>query len=93
MFTIFSKAGCPYCDRTKELLHKLGLKYTAYELERGDYTREEFFTRFGPGATFPRVVYTEYVQGHDGEPTEQNMNIGGMQETVGFLKAKNYIWG
>jgi len=91
MFTIFSKAGCPYCDRTKEVMHKLNLRYTAYELERGDYTKDEFFERFGPGATFPRVIYTEYIKGTDGEPTEHNQIVGGMQETIKFLKSKNYI--
>jgi glutaredoxin 3 len=90
-FTIFSKAGCSHCARTKELMHKLGLKYSAQELELGDYTKEEFFSRFGMGATFPQVVLTEWVAGQDGSPEEVNCTIGGMRETVTYLKAKNYI--
>ena len=53
------------------------IAYTELKLER-DFIREEFVNTFGRGSTFPRVKY-------DGEL------IGGMKETVVFLKSNNYV--
>lgn len=89
-YTIYSKTGCPYCEKTVEVMQRLNLKYVVKELDR-DYTRDQFYDKFGLGSTFPRVIYTEHVLGQDGNVEEQNIVVGGMQETVAYLKDKKII--
>ena len=54
-FTVYSKDGCGYCDKVKQVLQLTGCSYVVYNLEE-DYTRDEFISEFGEGATFPQVV-------------------------------------
>ena len=58
-FTVYSKKGCPYCDKIKVVLSDLSVKkgypVICYELGT-DFTREEFYAEFGQGSTFPQVV-------------------------------------
>ena len=77
MFEIYSKTGCGYCDRLMEFMDSKGIEYTERKLGE-DFIVEEFVNTFGRGSTFPRVK-------HDGEL------IGGMRETVLFLKQNNYV--
>lgn len=89
-YTIYSKTGCPYCDKTKEVMQKLSLDHVVKDLDR-DFTKDQFYDQFGLGATFPRVIHTYHVMGPDGMPCEENRVIGGMQETVKYLKEKKII--
>ena len=51
-YTVYSKDGCPYCSKVKQVLDLSGLKYVEYKLgERFD--RKSFYDEFGQGATFP----------------------------------------
>ena len=77
MFEIYSRDGCTFCDRLMAFMDANDIAYTELKLER-DFIREEFVNTFGRGSTFPRVK-------HDGEL------VGGMKETVAFLKANNYV--
>lgn len=77
MFTIYSKTGCPYCVKVKQLMELAQIQHIVYELDR-DFTRQEFYSEFGNGSTFPQVV-------HD------NKNIGGCNDTVRYLKENNLI--
>ena len=58
-FTVYSKQGCPYCNKIKAVLSDLsvrkGVPIICYELGT-DFTREEFYAEFGQGSTFPQVV-------------------------------------
>lgn len=77
MFEIYSKDGCGYCVRLMEFMDSKGIEYTQKKLG-DDFIAEEFLNAFGRGATFPRVKL-------DGEL------IGGMRETVMYLKQNNYV--
>ena len=77
MYTIYTKDGCPYCDKVKQVLNMLNQSYREYELGV-DFTREEFYNEFGEGSTFPRVLYNDTL-------------IGGCTETVKYLKEQKLI--
>ncbi len=76
-FAVYSKDGCPYCSKVKQVLDLSGLKYVEYKLgERFD--RKSFYDEFGQGATFPQVVM-------DGK------KLGGCTDTVKYLQEKNLV--
>jgi glutaredoxin len=78
-FTVYSKKGCPYCDKIKMVLGELSIKkgypVICYELGT-QFTREEFYAEFGEGSTFPQVVFDK-------------KNIGGCSDTVKYLQENN----
>ena len=76
-FTVYSKDGCGYCDKVKQVLQLTGCSYVVYNLEE-DYTREEFISEFGEGTTFPQVEV-------DGK------KLGGAVETIKFLKEQQVV--
>ena len=76
-FTVYSKDGCGYCAKVKQVLQLTGCSYVVYNLEE-DYTREEFISEFGEGTTFPQVVV-------DGK------KLGGSVETIKFLKEQQVV--
>tara|TARA_B000000532_G_scaffold80046_1_gene63808 strand:- start:6 stop:242 length:237 start_codon:yes stop_codon:yes gene_type:complete len=76
-FTVYSKDGCGYCDKVKQVLQLTGCSYVVYNLDE-DYTREEFISEFGEGTTFPQVVV-------DGK------KLGGSVETIKFLKEQQVV--
>ena len=76
-FTVYSKDGCPYCTKVEQVLQLAEIKYVIYKLNR-DYTREEFYEKFGQGSTFPRVVKDDTL-------------IGGCTETVKYLREQKLV--
>ena len=76
-FTIYTREGCPYCVKIKEVMELAKLNHVAYNL--GDhFDREGFYSQFGEGATFPQVVLNgEY--------------LGGCTDTVKYLQEKKII--
>jgi len=76
-FVIYSKNGCPYCDKIKQVMRLAELKHITYTLDV-DFSREQFYSEFGHGSTFPQVQL-------DGE------NIGGCTDTVKYLKEQNIV--
>ena len=76
-FTVYSKDGCPYCTKVEQVLQLAEIKYVIYKLNR-DYTREEFYDKFGKGSTFPRVVKDDTL-------------IGGCTETVKYLREQKLV--
>ena len=50
-----------------------GSKFVTYELDE-DFTREDFYAKFGEGSTFPQVLCDDE-------------KIGGSVDTIKFLKA------
>ncbi len=77
-FTIYSKDGCPFCTKIQQVMQLVELQHVIYKLNR-DFTREEFYDRFGQGSTFPQVVL------------DDERNLGGCTETVKYLQEKNVI--
>ena len=76
-FTIYSKDNCPYCYKVKQVLELTGTKFSSFNLNE-DFTREEFYDKFGEGSTFPQVVCDD-------------KKIGGCSDTIKFLKEQQVI--
>lgn len=78
-FTVYSKRGCPYCDKVKMVLNELSIKkgypIICYELGT-QFTREEFYAEFGEGSTFPQVIF-------------ETKHLGGCVDTVKYLQENN----
>lgn len=76
-FTIYSKGGCPYCEKVKKVLELTNLTFVEYTLS-SDFTKEEFYSEFGEGATFPQIVC-------------KDQKIGGCTDTINYLKQNNIL--
>jgi len=76
-FTVYSKSDCPYCSKVKKVLELTGSNFVVYNLGE-DFTREEFYSEFGQGATFPQVVC-------------DSKKIGGSVDTIKFLKEQRLV--
>ena len=72
MITIYSKTGCPFCIKLIKVVEYEELPHVVYVLDR-DYTREEFYEKFGEGSTFPQLVL-------DG------VHLGGCQESIKYMQ-------
>ena len=53
-FTVYSKNGCPYCTKVEKVLQLTELQHDVLKLGT-DFDREEFYSKFGEGSTFPKV--------------------------------------
>ena len=76
-FTVYSREGCPYCDKVQQVLQLAELRHVIYKLDR-DFDRDAFYQQFGSGSTFPQVVL-------NGD------NLGGCTDTVQYLKENNLV--
>lgn len=76
-FAIYSKDGCPYCHKVKQVLELTNLKFVVYNLGE-DFTKEEFYSEFGEGSTFPQVICND-------------IKLGGCTDTVKYLKEQNIV--
>ena len=76
-YTIYSKDGCPFCTKVQQVLQLTEQQHVILKLGR-DYTREEFYSKFGRGSTFPKVLLGEQL-------------LGGCTETVKYLKENNIV--
>lgn len=76
-FVVYSKNGCPYCDKVKRVLESLEVNLTIYQLDV-DFSREQFYDEFGEGSTFPQVVVGDE-------------KIGGCSSTIKYLKENKYV--
>ena len=77
-FTVYSKNGCPYCDKIKQVLNLSGLEHVVYTLDE-DFNRDQFYAEFGEGSTFPQVILND--QEH----------LGGCTDTVQYLKEQSLV--
>ena len=76
-FTVYSKNGCPYCDKVKKVLKLTNSQFVVYNLDE-HFDRASFYEEFGYGSTFPQVIC-------NGD------KLGGSVETIKFLKEKQII--
>jgi glutaredoxin len=76
-FTVYSKDNCPYCYKVKQVLELTGNNFVVYNLEE-HFTKEQFYSEFGEGSTFPQVIC-------DGK------KLGGCVDTVKFLKEQQVV--
>ena len=77
-FTVYSKDGCPYCTKVQQVLELAELQHVVYKLGV-DFTREEFYSEFGQGSTFPQVILNDQT------------HLGGCTDTVHYLKEQNLV--
>lgn len=77
MYTIYTKNGCPYCDKVKQVLAAIGESYVELSLD-SNFSREQFIEQFGHGATFPRVL-------------KDNTLLGGCNETILYLRNQGLV--
>ena len=76
-FTVYSKQGCPYCEKIKTVLELSNLRHVIYMLDE-HFSKEEFYGEFGEGSTFPQVLCDD-------------KKLGGCTESVKFLKEQNIV--
>lgn len=76
-FAVYSKEGCPYCDKIEQVLKLSNLSYVTYKLDQ-HFDSKAFYQEFGEGSTFPQVKL-----GAD--------NLGGCTETVKYLRENNLV--
>lgn len=76
-FTVYSKEGCPYCDKVKKVLELTNLQFVVYTLDE-DFTRDQFYAEFGEGSTFPQVICDD-------------KKLGGSVDTIKFLKEQQIV--
>jgi glutaredoxin len=76
-FTVYSKENCPYCTKVKQVLELTECKHVVYILDQ-DFTKEEFYSEFGQGSTFPQVIC-------------DTKKLGGCVDTIKFLKEQQIV--
>mgnify|MGYP001163712366 FL=1 len=76
-FAVYSKEGCPYCEKIKKVLDLTKTSYVVYNLGE-HFDKESFYEEFGQGSTFPQVVV-------DGQ------KLGGCVDSIKFLQEKKVI--
>ena len=76
-YTVFSKDGCPYCEKIKEVLELTNCKFVVYTLGE-QFDRDAFYGEFGEGSTFPQV-------------TMNGEKLGGCTDTVKYLQENNLV--
>ena len=74
-FTIYSKDGCPYCEKIEEVMKLAKLSHVIYKLDE-HFNKDGFYGQFGEGATFPQVVLN-------------SDNLGGAQESIKYMQKEN----
>lgn len=77
-FTVYSKNGCPYCSKIEQVLSLVNLEHVIYKLDV-DFTREQFYSEFGVGSTFPQVILND------------EKHLGGCTDTVKYLQEQKLI--
>jgi len=77
-FTVYSKNGCPYCTKVKQVLELSSLEHVVYTLGE-NFNRDDFYAEFGEGSTFPQVIMNDME------------HLGGCADTVKYLKEHNII--
>lgn len=77
-FTVYSKNGCPYCNKIIQVLEMTKLDHVVYKLDQ-DFTRQQFYDQFGFGSTFPQVILND------------SQNLGGCTDTVKYLKESGIV--
>ena len=76
-FTLYSKDGCSYCKKAQKLLEIAKVEYRVYKLGT-DFTKEQFISEFGYGASFPRILVDDKL-------------IGGCLDAYRYLEEKQLV--
>lgn len=76
-FVVYSKEGCSYCYKIKQVLELTDSNFVVYNLNE-HFTKEEFYAEFGEDSTFPQVLCDD-------------KKLGGCIDTIKFLKEHQII--
>ena len=76
-FVVYSKQDCPHCYKVKQVLELTGNNFVVYNLNE-HFTKEEFYSEFGEGSSFPQVICDD-------------QKLGGCNDTVKYLKEKQIV--
>ena len=74
---IYTKDGCPFCTKIKRVYNEKGWSYQEYKLEE-NFTRDQFYSEVGRGATFPQLVV-------DGT------KLGGCNESINLFRTQGFL--
>lgn len=74
-FTVYSKEGCPFCEKILTIFNAHEFNTVEYKLNT-HFTREQFYNEFGEGSTFPQVLM-------------DNKQLGGATDTIRYLQENN----
>lgn len=84
MIEVYSKHGCPFCDKIKSILSKYKINHKTYELGE-DYTREDIIKKLGEALNEDIDKFTYPVV------FEQSQYIGGCDDTMDYLLEKRMV--
>ena len=76
-FAVYTKDGCPYCEKVKEVLQLTDSKFVVYNLGQ-HFEKDAFYGEFGHGSTFPQVVC-------------EGRKLGGCVDTIKYLQEKEIL--
>ena len=76
-FAVYTKDGCPYCEKVKQVLELTESKFVVYILDQ-HFNKDAFYGLFGEGSTFPQVVC-------------EGKKLGGCIDTIKYLKEQKII--
>jgi glutaredoxin len=74
-FTVYSKEGCPYCEKILAIFNAHEFNTVEYKLHR-DFTVEQFYNEFGEETTFPQILLND-------------LQLGGCVDTIKYLQDNN----
>ena len=60
-FTVYSKEGCPHCEKIKQILDLTKLTYVVYNLDE-HFDREGFISEFGENSTYLTIYLEENIR-------------------------------
>lgn len=81
-FIVYSKKGCPYCDKIKKVLELSKQEHIIKILDE-DFCIDDYLVEFGPKAPFPQIILSN--------ENKNSIHLGGCVQTVKFLKENNII--
>ena len=76
-FAVYSKDGCPYCEKIVQVLELSNLNHVIYKLDK-DFNRPSFYGEFGEGTTFPQIVLN-------------GKKLGGCSDTIKYLQEEQIL--
>ena len=76
-FAVYTKDGCPYCEKIKQVLQLTESKFVVYNLDQ-HFNKDAFYGEFGEDSTFPQVVC-------------EGKKLGGCIDTIKYLKENRII--
>jgi len=76
-FVVYTKEGCPYCTKIKTVIGGKGATFQEYILGT-HFTKEQFYSEFGEGSTFPQVLCDD-------------LRLGGCTESVQYFRAMGWV--